>query len=278
MSEVILPDHGQLEKLQQVGIEAARIGAKILCHYASEGFQVERKDPSNTINLVTQADKESERAIVEFIQSKFPTHQILAEEEGVHSAQASPYKWIIDPLDGTTNFTHRFPMYNVSIGLEYQGQCIVGVVVDPTREELFSAISGQGAMLNGQSIGVSRVPQLDQALLVTGFGYDIRENPQNNLEEFRNFALRAQGMRRTGTAAIDLCYVACGRLDGFWELNLNPWDTAAGIVIVQEAGGRVTDYQGMPFSVYQNQLVASNGLIHQEMLEVLRDSLIGGRE
>ncbi len=273
MLPMILPENSQLEKFQHTGIEAARIGAKILCHYAAEGFQVERKDPDNAINLVTQADKDSERAIVDFIQATFPTHQILAEEEGVHSAQESPYKWIIDPLDGTTNFTHGFPMYNVSIGLEYEGQCIVGVVIDPTRDELFSAVMGQGATLNGQPIRVSQVPQLDQALLVTGFGYDIRENPQNNLKEFRSFALRAQGMRRTGTAAIDLCYVACGRLDGFWELNLNPWDTAAGLVIVQEAGGRVTDYQGAPFSVYQHQLVASNGTIHQEMLGVLRECL-----
>jgi myo-inositol-1(or 4)-monophosphatase len=257
MSQMVLPETRQLEQFQHTGIEAARIGAKILRHYAAEGFDVERKDPDNTINLVTQADKDSERAIVDFIQATFPTHQILAEEEGIHSAQPSPYKC----------------MYNVSIGLEYDGHCIVGVVLDPTRDELFSAVMGQGATLNGQPIQVSSVPQLDQALLVTGFGYDIRENPQNNLEEFRSFALKAQGMRRTGTAAIDLCYVACGRLDGFWELNLNPWDTAAGLVIVQEAGGRVTDYKGNLFSVYQHQLVASNGFIHQEMLGVLRDSV-----
>ncbi len=175
-------------------------------------------------------------------------------------------------MDGTTNFAHGFPMYAVSIGLEYEGRCIVGVVWDPTRQELYVSAKGEGATLNGQPIQVSKVSKLNHALLVTEFGYDIRETADNNLDEFCRFSLLAQGVRRTGTAALDMCYVACGRFDGFWELKLNPWDTAAGLVMIQEAGGRVTNYQNEPFSVYGKKIVASNGFIHEKILEVLKES------
>lgn len=253
------------ERIKTVAIEAARQAGAILIGYAKNGFRVEHKD---TLNLVTDADTHSEQAIVDAIGRTFPDHEILAEERG-QAGSKSPFKWIIDPLDGTTNFAHGFPAYAVSIGVEYRGLCILGVVFDPTRQELFVGEAGGGATLNGKPIHVSRTPKLDGALLVTGFAYDIRVSKQNNLDHFANFALRAQGMRRMGAAAIDLCYVACGRFDGFWELKLNPWDTSAGSLMVAEAGGCMSNFRGEPFSIYDIELVASNGLIHHEMVEVL---------
>lgn len=185
----------------------------------------------------------------------------------------SRYRWIIDPLDGTTNFAHGFPVYAVSIGVECDGALLVGVVYDPTRDELFTAETGRGAFLNGVSIAVSHTAELEAALTVTGFAYDIRDTPNNNFDHFARFALKAQGVRRTGSAALDLCYVAAGRFDGFWEVKLSPWDMAAGAVIVREAGGRITDLRGNAHSIYQPELVASNGQIHHEMLEVIRENL-----
>lgn len=262
-----LPDQAVLQQFQQVATQAARVGAEVLQRYATAGFHIDHK--GNINNLVTDADRAAEEAVISVIQAAFPTHQILAEEAGLHSEQQSPYKWIIDPLDGTTNFAHGFPFYNVSIGLEWQGQCVVGAVIDPFRNELFTAETGCGAKLNGSPIHVSRVDTLRKALVVTGFSYDFRET-RENLDEFCRFALCTQGLRRTGAAALDLCYVACGRFDGFWELKLNPWDTAAGMVIVREAGGTVTNYLGQPFSIYEKELIASNGTIHQEMISVLK--------
>jgi myo-inositol-1(or 4)-monophosphatase len=260
-----LPDRSTRGRIKTVAVDAARQAGGILSDYARNGFRVEHKD---ALNLVTDADTHSEQAIVDAIVRAFPDHEILAEERG-QAGTKSPYKWIIDPLDGTTNFAHGFPAYAVSIGVEYQGRCILGVVFDPTRQELFVGELGEGATLNGKPIRVSRTPKLDGALLVTGFAYDIRVSKQNNLDHFANFALRAQGMRRMGAAAIDLCYVACGRFDGFWELKLNPWDTAAGSLMVAEAGGRMSDFKGGAFSIYGLELVASNGLFHHEMVEVL---------
>ena len=268
MSKHLVPDQPTLQQFREVASKAAQIGAKILQRHAQSGFHVHHKGSIH--NLVTDADRESEQAIVQVIQQTFPSHQILAEEQGLHSMHDSPYKWVIDPLDGTTNFAHGFPFYNVSIGLEWQGTCIVGVVVDPFRNEVFSAEIGCGAKLNGNSIHVSQVEKLQKALVVTGFSYDFRET-HDNLDEFCRFALKTQGLRRTGAAALDLCYVACGRFDGFWEPKLNPWDTAAGTVIVQEAGGRITNYDGRPFSIYDKEVVASNGNIHQEMLGILKE-------
>ena len=260
-----LPDRPTRERIKTVAIDAARQAGAILTQYAKNGFRIEHKD---ALNLVTDADTHSEQAVVDAIGRTFPDHEILAEERG-QAGNKSAFKWIIDPLDGTTNFAHGFPAYAVSIGVEYQGRCILGVVFDPTRQELFVGEAGGGATLNGKPIRVSPTPKLDGALLVTGFAYDIRVSKQNNLDHFANFALRAQGMRRMGAAAIDLCYVACGRFDGFWELKLNPWDTAAGSLMVAEAGGRMSDFRGEPFSIYGIELVASNGLIHHEMVEVL---------
>jgi myo-inositol-1(or 4)-monophosphatase len=254
------------DTFKELAVEAARRAGAILQDCARTGFCVEHKD---TVNLVTDADRRAEQVIVETITKAYPSHQILAEERGSQGTGRSPYKWIIDPLDGTTNFAHRFPAYCVSIGLEHAGSVILGVVFDPTRQELFVAESGGGASLNGAPIQASRTPKLNDALLVTGFAYDIRESAENNLNHFARFSLRAQGVRRMGAAALDLCYVACGRFDGFWELKLHPWDMAAGTLIVREAGGRVTDFKGGAFSIYGQQIVASNGLIHDEMVRVL---------
>jgi myo-inositol-1(or 4)-monophosphatase len=257
----------QLDALKETAIAAARAGARVLLEHAHDGFRIEHKNP---VDLVTDADRRSEQAIIDLIRGRFPEHQILAEERGLKKTHASPYRWIIDPLDGTTNFAHGFPAYCVSIGVEYDKRVVLGVVLDPTRDELFTAERGAGALLNGAKLHVSRTPKLNDALLVTGFAYDIRETPQNNLDNFGRFALRAQGIRRTGSAALDLSYVASGRFDGFWELKLHPWDTAAGVLIVAEAGGRVSDFSGAPFSIYGTEIVASNALIHDEMLAVLK--------
>lgn len=262
------PTDTELHDFKAAAVEAATIAGKILLDYARSGFRIEYK---NAVNLVTDADRQSEHAIIETIRRHYPSHDILAEERGMQSAGRSSYRWVIDPLDGTTNFAHGFPMYCVSIGLEHQGRMMVGVILDPTRQELFAAVSGHGATLNGQCIDVSRTSTLDAALLVTGFAYDIRESTNNNLGYFSEFSLRARGVRRTGSAALDLCYVAAGRFDGFWEMKLHAWDMAAGSLMVTEAGGRMSDFRGGAFSIEGVEMVASNGLIHNEMLEVLRN-------
>jgi Archaeal fructose-1,6-bisphosphatase and related enzymes of inositol monophosphatase family len=245
------------------------VAGQTLLDYARHGFQIEYK---HAIDLVTDADRKSEQVIIDTIRRAYRHHDILAEERGMESVGMSPYKWVIDPLDGTTNFAHGFPMYCVSIGLEYRGKIVLGVILDPTRQELFVAVSGQGATLNGNPIRVSRSAELNAALLVTGFAYDFRESTHNNLDYFTRFCLVARGVRRTGSAAIDLCYVAAGRFDGFWEMKLHPWDMAAGSLMVTEAGGRMSDFKGGSFSVYGQEMVASNDLIHNEMLAVLRDA------
>ncbi len=258
------------EELLSVAIEAARAAGTVLHGYIKSGFRITHKNP---INLVTDADHAAEQCVIDHIRARFPTHRVLAEERGADAQPGSRYHWIIDPLDGTTNFAHGFPVYGISIGVEYNGQGLIGVVFDPTRDELFAAQAGGGAHLNGHSISVSSIEQLDLALLVTGFAYDIRDTPNNNLNHFARFALKAQGLRRTGSAALDLCYVAAGRFDGFWEVKLSPWDMAAGVVILREAGGTVTDFGGRAHSIYQPELVASNGRIHEAMLTVIREDL-----
>jgi len=258
-----------LDTLLDAAIEASKKAGALLQDYARSGFRIEHKNP---INLVTDADHAAERCVIEHLRTQFPSHGFLAEEQGRVDHSPSPYLWIIDPLDGTTNFAHGYPAYCVSIGLEYHGRCILGVIFDPSRDELFTAVEKGGAHLNGNPIHVSGTTTLGASLLVTGFAYDIRDTPRNNLDHFAKFALKAQGLRRTGSAALDLCYVAAGRFDGFWEVRLNPWDMAAGSVIAQEAGGRLTDFRGNPLSIYEQELVASNGHIHQAMLTVLHDN------
>jgi myo-inositol-1(or 4)-monophosphatase len=229
-------------------------------------------DYKGAIDLVTSIDTECERIIVETIRRNHPDHAILAEEETEVSGAQREYRWIVDPLDGTTNFAHGYPQVAISIALEHNDQTIVGLVYDPLRRECFRAIKDQGATLNGAPIRTSRVSELDKALLATGFPYDSRDHADDYLSFFKAFMIRCQGIRRAGSAALDLCYLACGRIDGFWELKLKPWDTAAAALIVSEAGGRLSDFSGSPFSIHGEQTLASNGPIHAEMLSVLEAS------
>jgi myo-inositol-1(or 4)-monophosphatase len=250
----------------EVAVEAAKLGGDVLKQSYGQLKQVEYK---GEINIVTEVDKRSEKLIVDFLTVRFPKHSILAEE-GTDMVRSSEFKWVIDPLDGTTNYAHDYPIFCVSVALERHGEVIVGVVYQPIFEELFVAESGNGAYLNGRKIQVSRVDKLRQSLLSTGFPYDVLEDPGQALQYFSGFVHAAQAVRRDGSAALDLCYVAMGRFDGFWEVRLKPWDTAAGVLIVAEAGGTVTDFQGEPYSIYKDEVVASNGVIHNQMRQVFQ--------
>jgi myo-inositol-1(or 4)-monophosphatase len=221
------------------------------------------------VNLVTEMDIRSERAIVETLLASFPLHGIIAEEE-TNIRNGSEFSWIIDPLDGTTNYAHGYPFFSVSIALEQSGDVILGVVYDPMRDELFMAQKGQGAFLNGRKIQVSVTNRLISSLLATGFPYDRKISQKNNLDYFPKLLMASQEVRRDGSAALDLCYVACGRLDGFWELKLKPWDVAAGSLIVHEAGGTVSDFSGSTFSIHKDEIVGSNDRIHSQLVEILR--------
>jgi myo-inositol-1(or 4)-monophosphatase len=223
------------------------------------------------IDLITEADHASEALILNRIRSAYPDCAILAEESGA-SANSSPYVWIADPLDGTTNFAHGLPIFSVTVALLVNGVIEVGATYDPIYDELYTAQRGQGAYLNGERLHVSAAPTLDKALLVTGFPYDRRTNPNNNIKQFTDFSLRAQGVLRLGSAALDLGAVAAGRLDGYWEFGINPWDIAAGVLMVTEAGGQVTMPDGSPLDLFARQVVASNGLIQDEMIDVLMNS------
>jgi myo-inositol-1(or 4)-monophosphatase len=220
------------------------------------------------INLVTEADKLSEDLIIEAISRNFPDHGILSEESPAITG-AGKMRWIIDPLDGTTNYAHEYPVFCVSIALENKGKVILGVVYDPMREEMFVAVQGEGAYLNCKKISVSDCSNLSKSLLATGFPYDIRESKENNLDYFNSMAINVQAIRRAGAAALDLAYLAAGRFDGFWELKLKPWDTAAGGLLVTEAGGVVSDIAGEKWNLQSPSLLASNGLIHEQMIKVL---------
>ena len=222
-------------------------------------------------NLVTNVDQDVERFIKTRIKKKYPEDSILAEESEIENAD-SPRRWIIDPLDGTTNFAHGLSLFCVSIGVELNREIVAGGVYDPIHEELFFALKGKGATMNGKKIRVSKTKQLKRALVVTGFPYDIHEHPEKSLPYFNAMIQHAQGVRRLGSAALDICYLAMSRFDAFFEVFLNPWDTAAGSLILQEAGGVITDFRGEPFSVYTRELAASNGLIHDEMIEVLKET------
>jgi len=219
-------------------------------------------------SLVTEVDKLSEEVIVQRIKRSFPSHDIFAEESGRHST-SSDYVWIIDPLDGTTNYAHAYPFFSISIALEVEGVVRAGLVYDPVKDEMFTAELGQGAFLNGESIRVSCSRKLGESHIVTGFVHDDPAMVEENLRHFGNFIWRARAVRRDGSAALDLCYVACGRFDGFWELGLNPWDTAAGVLILEEAGGGVTNFGGGEYSIYVKEILASNNSIHGEMIDVL---------
>ncbi|MCK4739219.1 MAG: inositol monophosphatase [Deltaproteobacteria bacterium] len=252
----------EVEKLAE---SLARRAGKLLKDNFAGVRSVEFK---GAVDIVTEMDKKAEELIVGGILEKFPDHGILAEEGGEVIGSA-PFRWIIDPLDGTTNYSHGYPVFCVSIGVEKNGEIICGVVFDPMQDEFFSASLGGGAFLNGKKISVSSTESLDTALLATGFPYDIRTNKDNNIDCFARFALKSQALRRAGAAALDLANTAAGRFDGFWELRLKPWDVAAGVLIVREAGGSVTGLSGAEFEIGDGNIVASNGLIHLEMTSVI---------
>lgn len=219
-------------------------------------------------NLVTQIDKASELLIVNFVKKNYSSHGILAEE-GSNVKGSSDYLWVIDPLDGTTNFAHGLPIFSVSIGVQKNNETIAGVIYDVMKDELYSAEKGSGAFLNGNKINVSKNSILTQSLLVTGFPYDINDNPEHAFERFTALTKASRGMRRLGSAAVDFCYVARGIFDGFWEIHLHPWDMAAGMLIVEEAGGKVTDFESNPTNIYTKKVLATNGLIHKDMIEII---------
>jgi myo-inositol-1(or 4)-monophosphatase len=248
-------------------IETARAAGHLLLEKYGRITTVTKK---GDYNLVTEADLASEALIIERIKSHHPRHRILAEESGQITVidGDSKWKWIIDPLDGTTNFAHSYPCFCVTIALEHEDELVIGVTYDPTRNELFAAEKGQGASLNFKPIQVSSTQKMSESLLVTGFPYDFKDR-NDFARHLTAFLLGARGVRRDGSAAIDLAYVACGRFDGFWEEGLNPWDVAAGVLMIREAGGLVTNYDGSPVSIYKPPICASNGAIHDEMLAVL---------
>lgn len=231
---------------------------------------VHAPEKKGRIDLVTEFDKRSEALLLERIRTRFPDHAILAEESGAHAgAQDARVRWICDPLDGTTNFAHNYPFFCVSVGVEVEGAMAAGAVYDPVRDEMFSAARGHGATRNGEPIHISPIERLEDALLVTGFPYDVREFPERHLPLFQDFLLRAQGVRRDGSAALNLCYVAMGRFDGMWEGNLSAWDIAAGSLIVQEAGGVITGYAGEPLRLDGRRIATANPALHARLLEVI---------
>jgi myo-inositol-1(or 4)-monophosphatase len=247
-------------------IEAVVKAGRIMTGFVDSGFGVSKK---GSIDLVTEADVAVETMLRQLIAERFPEHTILAEEFGQDVAtQGASHCWIFDPIDGTTNYAHGLPIFCASLALEIEGEGVIGAVYDPTRKELFIGERGVGAFLNGRPIHVSDRSVLMESLLVTGFPYDVQRRIPELVGLFGEFMAKARAVRRLGSAALDLCYVAAGRFDGFWELDLKPWDTAAGAIIVEEAGGNVTDLAGHRFSSRQQQLLATNGKIHEDMLRV----------
>jgi myo-inositol-1(or 4)-monophosphatase len=255
--------------LLNFAIQTARDAGHLLAERLGRSLRITNK---SELDLVTEADLASERLIIDRIKTYYPRHSILAEESGATSPATSEvqneWRWIIDPLDGTTNYAHGYPCFCVSIGLEHERSLGLGVIYDPMREELFTAERGQGAALNGRRIHVSATRNLNSALLCTGFPYDVRERGEF-ARHFTNFIMNAQAVRRDGSAALDLAYVACGRFDGFWEEGLHPWDVAAAVLMIEEAGGRVSHYDGSVFDIYGAPILASNGLVHEQMMRVL---------
>jgi myo-inositol-1(or 4)-monophosphatase len=255
----------------------AREAGALVMEYFHRGLKIEYKGDAD---LVTAADRASEKLIRERISKQFPSHDVLGEEQGLND-QGGEYRWYVDPLDGTTNFAHGYPVFCVSLALEHRAlehrasaRRVAGVVYDPTREELFAAEAGKGAQLNGKAIQVSKAAQLKECLLATGFpSHKRHKNP--NIHFYHQITLRTHGVRRAGSAALDLCNVASGRFDGFWEFNLNPWDTAAGVLIVEEAGGKVSRYDGSEFRIDSSETLASNGLVHDALLREFEEIFAG---
>jgi myo-inositol-1(or 4)-monophosphatase len=231
--------------------------------------KIKSVDYKSAFNIVTDVDKASDELIVNAIKAKYPDDGFLAEESGEELSRRSKRRWIIDPLDGTTNYTHSYPFFSVSIGVEEDGVMVLGVVYNPMADEMFVAERGGGAFLNDEKMIVSKEASLDNSLLATGFPPDTLNNMENNLESFKYLTSHCHGVRRDGSAALDLCFVAAGRLDGFWERKLAPWDVAAGSLIVEEAGGKVTNLEGGPMKMASGQILATNGLIHGQVMESL---------
>lgn len=254
------------DKFKKIAIEAALSSGALI---KSSVGRIGKVSYKGNDNIVTDVDKKSEKLIIRKILSNFGDHSILAEESLPHDG-SSGYRWIIDPLDGTTNFAHAFPFFCVSIALEYNGEVILGVVYDPMRDELFYAQSGKGAYRNNKRIFVSKTKLLSQSFLATGFSYGNRRKAEN-IGHFEDMLMKSLAIRRPGAAALDLCYIACGRFDGFWELDLHPWDSAAGMLIVTEAKGRVTKFDGSLFSLYEKEVLATNSLIHNKMVNILEE-------
>ncbi|MGW8187285.1 MAG: inositol monophosphatase family protein [Desulfobacterales bacterium] len=261
-----------LEDVKRVGIAAAYQAGDIL---QAKFGKISRVRKKGAIDLVTEADTASEERILKVIHSRFPDHGILAEESGRHAVD-SAYTWIIDPLDGTTNYAHRIGMYAVSIAFAVEGDVVVGTVFNPVTGELFTATAGGGAVCNERPIRVSQIPSLTDSLLVTGFPYDVRENLAPIVSRFTRCLEAAQGIRRLGSAALDLCHVACGRFEGFWEEHLKSWDTAAGMLIAREAGAEITDFSNRPYTPDSLEILATNGYVHKQMLELLTEKPRGG--
>jgi myo-inositol-1(or 4)-monophosphatase len=257
------PTPKQLQILLDIATEAAMAAGTILQSYWGHLEVVEEKGRPG--DLVTAADKAAEVAIIEVLQRHVPEHSILAEESGQLGDNESEYLWAIDPLDGTTNYAHQYPIAAVSVGLLISGIPQVGAIYNPFRNELFRAARGLGATRNRQPIQVSQTSDLSKSLLVTGFAYDRRETSDTNYPEFCHLTHLTQGVRRSGSAALDLCDIACGRLDGYWERGLSPWDMVAGVVLVEEAGGKVTAYDGNPLKIRSGRILATNGRIHEQM-------------
>jgi len=248
----------------------ARDAGALVMVYFRQHVKVEYK---GDVDLVTVADRESEALILERIRERFPTHDVIGEE-GTRIETGSEYKWYVDPLDGTTNFAHGYPVFCISLAVERRGQRIAGVIYDPTRDEMFVAELGAGARLNGAAIQVSSTSRLEECLVGTGFpSHKRHKNP--NIYFYHQLTLRTHGVRRAGSAALDLCNVASGRYEAFWEFNLNPWDTAAGVLIVQEAGGRVTDFSGGEFQIASRETLASNGLVHEALIREFEEIFAG---
>ncbi len=251
----------------EVAIDAARAAGKIQRERADQIGEIKYKGHAS--DPVTEIDLLCEHEIIRRIQKVFPDHDFLAEESAdTYSAKEADGKWIIDPLDGTLNYSHGYPCYCVSIALEYREEIVVGVIYNPCLDEMFVAEKGKGATMNSYPISVSQTDQLQSSLLVTGFAPQLKESLNKNLEYFCQFMHACQAVRRPGSAAMDLCYTAMGRFEGFWEMKLKPWDVAAGTLIMQEAGGKVTKFDGSPVSVYDHEILATNGLVHQQMVDV----------
>lgn len=254
-----------MDQILEFAVDLAFESGKIQKKHFREGHSIVHK---GEINIVTDVDIACQQRIISMIEGRFPEDHIIAEEkDNVFDDERN--RWIVDPIDGTTNYAHGYPFFCTSIAYEVKGEVVCGVVYNPIFDELFIARRGVGAYLNGEPLATSKTVDMKQSLLVTGFPYDL--SGRNNLDHFSAFLFRAQAIRRDGSAALNLAYLAGGRFDGYWELKLNSWDTAAGVLIVQEAGGMVTDFGGKPFDIYAGQILASNGLIHEGMLQVLQD-------